>query len=210
MHYSYRARLCSAALLVLVSSLVAAAGPGPGPLPGAELETGLAQAMHLKKGTSERVGTSGQAIQAYMHAGLIDSKPNQRADYTDYYLLNKPARFMGHELVMIEEVAHNVHGDFYVEDGCCTSCDMPSTVAPELFSYAPDGHCYVSKQPSSAVEVRQMIKAFEVQDIGCIRYKGKNRLIQIKLVASGEGDQCDRLDQDLKVLINEVKRDRWD
>ena len=99
MHYSYRARLCSAALLVLVSSLAAAADP----VPGAELETGLAQAMHLKKGSSERVGTSGQAIQAYMRAGLIDSKPNQRADYTDYYLLNKPARFMGHELVMIEE-----------------------------------------------------------------------------------------------------------
>lgn len=113
MHYSYRARLCSAALLVLVSSLVAAADPGPGP--GAELETGLAQAMHLKKGSSERVGTSGQAIQAYMHAGLIDSKPNQRADYTDYYLLNKPARFMGHELVMIEEE----YMSRYI--GCCVS-----------------------------------------------------------------------------------------
>lgn len=115
MHYSYRARLCSAALLVLVSSLVAAADPGPGPGPGAELETGLAQAMHLKKGSSERVGTSGQAIQAYMHAGLIDSKPNQRADYTDYYLLKKPVRFMGHELVMIEEE----YMSRYI--GCCVS-----------------------------------------------------------------------------------------
>lgn len=83
--------------------------------------------------------------------------------------------------------AENVLGDFYVEDGCCTSCGMPSTVAPGLFSYALDGHCYVSKQPSSAIEIRQMIEAFEVQDIGCIRYKGKNRVIQIKLVASGEG-----------------------
>ena len=115
MHYSYRARLCSAALLVLVSSLAAAADPGPGPGPGAELETGLAQALHLKKGSSERVGTSGQAIQAYMRAGLIDSKPNQRADYTDYYLLNKPARFMGHELVMIEEE----YMARYI--GCCVS-----------------------------------------------------------------------------------------
>jgi len=114
-----------------------------------------------------------------------------------------------HEDVVRVAFSHNVHGDFYVEDGCCTSCGMPSTVAPELFSYAPDGHCYVSKQPSSAIEVRQMIEAFEVQDIGCIRYKGKNRVIQIKLVASGEGDQCDSLDQDLTMLIEEVKRDRW-
>lgn len=104
--------------------------------------------------------------------------------------------------------AENVLGDFYVEDGCCTSCGMPSTVAPGLFSYALDGHCYVSKQPSSAIEIRQMIEAFEVQDIGCIRYKGKNRVIQIKLVASGEGDQCDGLDQDLKALNEEVKLDR--
>ena len=88
MHRSCFARLGIAAVLTLASSLACAD-------PGTELETGLAQAMHLKKGTSERVGTSGKAIQAYMQAGLIDSKPNVRADYTDYYLLNKPARFMG-------------------------------------------------------------------------------------------------------------------
>lgn len=105
--------------------------------------------------------------------------------------------------------AENVHGDFYVEDGCCTSCGMPSTVAPELFSYAPDGHCFVSKQPSNAIEVRKMITAFEAQDIGCIRYKGTNRVIQIKLIASAEGDQCDGFQQDLKALNEEVKADRW-
>lgn len=102
----------------------------------------------------------------------------------------------------------NVSGDFYVEDGCCTSCGMPSTVAPELFSYAESGHCYVRKQPSDATELRKMIDAFEVQDIGCIRYKGTNRVIQIQLIVSGEGDQCDALDHDLKVLNDDVKADR--
>lgn len=104
--------------------------------------------------------------------------------------------------------AENVVGDFYVEDGCCTSCGMPSTVAPELFSYAADGHCFVSKQPTNAIEVRKMIIAFEVQDIGCIRYRGTERAIQLKLIASGEGDQCDRLDHDLQTLNEEVKADR--
>ncbi|WP_442881984.1 ferredoxin [Duganella sp. S19_KUP01_CR8] len=102
----------------------------------------------------------------------------------------------------------NSPGPFYVEDGCCTSCGMPSTVAPGLFSYANDGHCYVSKQPSDEKEVYQMIQAFEVQDIGCIRYRGSNRVIKIKLVALGEGDQCDRLDRDLQKLNQEIQADR--
>lgn len=102
----------------------------------------------------------------------------------------------------------NVPGAFYVEDGCCTSCGMPTTVAPGLFSYAQDGHCYVSKQPSDGKEVFQMIQAFEVQDIGCIRYKGSNRVVKIKLIALGEGDQCDQLDRDLQALNQEVQTDR--
>ncbi|WP_428503194.1 ferredoxin [Roseateles sp.] len=92
----------------------------------------------------------------------------------------------------------NVPGDFYVEDGCCTSCGMPTTEAPDLFEYDPDGHCYVRKQPTATDEVDRMILAFEVQDIGCIRYKGTDRAIQIRLVESGEGEQCDVLNPDLK------------
>jgi len=102
----------------------------------------------------------------------------------------------------------NVPGDFYVEDGCCTSCGMPTSEAPELFAYAPDGHCYVRKQPSSAKETWQMIGAFTVQDVGCIRYKGKNRVVQIRLIGAGEGDQCDHLSRDLDSLNDEVKADR--
>lgn len=79
------------------------------------LERGLAQAMQLKKGTTERIGTSGQAIQAYVQAGYIDKKPDARVDYTDYYVLKKPAPFMGHELVMIEEESMSE----YI--GCCVS-----------------------------------------------------------------------------------------
>lgn len=109
MHHFYRAKLCVSAIVLAIASPLASADTGP------ELEKGLASALHLKKGSSERVGTSGQAIQAYMQAGYIDAKPNLRADYTDYYLLNKPARFMGHELVMIEEE----YMSRYI--GCCIS-----------------------------------------------------------------------------------------
>ena len=102
----------------------------------------------------------------------------------------------------------NVPGDFYVENGCCLSCGMPTTEAPELFAYAPDGHCYVKRQPSSAGEMRQMIGALTVQDLDCIRYKGKNRVVQIRLIGVGAGDQCDHLPRDLKSLSDEVKADR--
>ncbi|MES2945756.1 MAG: hypothetical protein V4772_23050 [Pseudomonadota bacterium] len=103
----------------------------------------------------------------------------------------------------------NAPGDFYVEDGCCTSCNMPFTVAPDLFASDPDGHCYVSKQPADPGEVYRMVQAFSVQEVGCIRYKGKNRVIKIQLIATGEGNQCDSLDADLKSLHQEVKADRW-
>ncbi|MGK5081298.1 hypothetical protein [Janthinobacterium sp. HLX7-2] len=48
------------------------------------LESGLRHALQLKKGSSERTGTSGQAIRAYMRASLISRQPQQRFDYTDY------------------------------------------------------------------------------------------------------------------------------
>ena len=56
--------------------------------------------------------------------------------------------------------------------------------------------------------MRQMIGAFTVQDVGCIRYKGSNRVVQIRLVAAAEGDQCDHLPVDLQLLADEVKADR--
>lgn len=79
------------------------------------LESGLVQALHLKKGTTDRVGTSSKAIAAYAREGYIGKRPDQRFDYTDYYLLKKPASFMGHALVLIEEE--------YITQyiGCCVS-----------------------------------------------------------------------------------------
>ena len=50
-----------------------------------------------------------------------------------------------------------------------------------------------------------MISAFTVQDVGCIRYKGRNRAVQILLIGSGEGDH---LPSDLGLLNDEVKADR--
>lgn len=86
------------------------------------LEKGLTHALQLKKGTTARVGTSGKAIQTYIREGYVGKRPDQRFDYTDYYLLKKPASFMGHELVLIEEE--------YITQyiGCCVSPGAGVTV----------------------------------------------------------------------------------
>jgi len=86
------------------------------------LENGLADALRLKPGTTERAGNSGKAIQAYMREGVVNKKPNERADYTDYYIVKKPATFMGHELVVIEEE----YMSKYV--GCCVNPGAGITV----------------------------------------------------------------------------------
>jgi hypothetical protein len=112
---------------------------------------------------------------------------------------------------MLNLIPHpsNVPGDFYVENGCCISCNMPFTVADDLFSRdSSDGSCFVSKQPSNGREIYRMLNAFEVQDVGCIRYKGSSRVIKIKLIAMGEGDQCDQLDEDLVAIKQEVNLEK--
>jgi len=111
-----RTRRLLGALLLAASCASALAATDPG------LEMGLLHALHLKKGTTDRVGTSGKAIQAYMREGFISQRPQQRFDYTDYYLLKKPASFMGHELVLIEEE--------YITQyiGCCVSPGAGVTV----------------------------------------------------------------------------------
>lgn len=86
------------------------------------LEKQLIDALRYNKAKGERVGNSGKAIQAYMKAGVVAKKPTVRADYTDYYLLKKPASFMGHQLFIIEEE----YMSQYI--GCCVSEGVGVTV----------------------------------------------------------------------------------
>ena len=72
-------------------------------------------------------------------------------------------------------IAHseNAPGDFYVEDGCCLTCAVPFTVAPDLFAWTKEGceQCIVCKQPRTPGEMDRMLLALKVADVGCIRYK---------------------------------------
>ena len=90
-----------------------------------------------------------------------------------------------------QRYALNVIGPFYVEDGCCTSCGVPASIAPELFSQSDREHCYVRRQPENAAETEAMLRVIVTQDLGCIRYGGSDPAVLRCLVESGERAQCD-------------------
>ena len=87
----------------------------------------------------------------------------------------------------------NVIGDFYVEDGCCTACDVPQTEAPDLFGMTsePYYHCYVKRQPESEAEHDQMLSAIACAELQCIHYRGNDPAIISRLSAMDEIEICD-------------------
>jgi len=87
-------------------------------------------------------------------------------------------------------------------------CELPFTEAPELFGKLEDArgyaHCYVKRQPHTENEKEQMFSAIQVAELDCIRYRGSDRVFQLRLVEAGEGSICDHLPQDLESRSHEV------
>lgn len=96
---------------------------------------------------------------------------------------------------MPEPYPENVPGDFYVERDCCTLCDVPRTIAPNLFTYSgrTDGYdyCYVSKQPEDSNELKAMLEVIQCAELQCIHYRGTDPEIISRIRAMGEIAVCD-------------------
>jgi hypothetical protein len=108
---------------------------------------------------------------------------------------------------MTQHLPHpaNVPGDFYVEDGCCTMCEVPFSEAHDLFGISRYPiHCFVKRQPETPAEVDQMVRAIQFAELKCIRYRGTDRLLQLRLVETGEGETCDNLPVELRRRSEEV------
>jgi len=94
-------------------------------------------------------------------------------------------------------VKENVDGDFYVADGCCALCGVPSAQAPDLFGgfdqhgIATHEQCFVRKQPTNEGELKKLIDVMAVQEQMCIRYGGQNDAIKDRIKSVGEQDQID-------------------
>lgn len=110
---------------------------------------------------------------------------------------------------MLPKNAHplNTPGDFYVEDQCCTMCAVPFGEAPDLLgTTVNDDHCFVKKQPTTDDEMDQMVSAIQCAELGCIRYKGTERTIQIRLIEANEGSICDALPPDLQAVSDRLEQ----
>ncbi len=79
----------------------------------------------------------------------------------------------------------NAPGPFYVCDGCCTACDVPSSEAPGMFAYDEQGHCYVKRQPQNKSDLNQMIRVVYSAELECIRYKGEDKDVLRRLAEGG-------------------------
>src|SRR6476620_6047603 len=105
----------------------------------------------------------------------------------------------------------NVPGDFYVEDGCCTMCDVPRSEAPDLFASWPNAespeHCYVKRQPQNAANFERMFEVIRCAELQCIHYRGTNRQFQMRLIEIGEGLACDNLPPELRERAEVMDRD---
>jgi hypothetical protein len=80
--------------------------------------------------------------------------------------------------------------------------EVPFLDAPNLFGIFldPKGsqHCYVKRQPVSPAELDEMVNVIRCAEFQCIRYRGAEHLIQLRLVEADEGMVCDILPSDLR------------
>lgn len=114
------------------------------PIENKSLDNNLINSLKFNNEKKERNGNYGEAIRAYKKEGLIDKKPNQRADYTDYYLIKNPTKFMDHDLIIIEEE----YMDSYI--GCCVSPGAGVIVKvndsdENLKNFSKNNHCSLSE-----------------------------------------------------------------
>src|SRR5262245_25601752 len=95
----------------------------------------------------------------------------------------------------------NVPGDYFVEDGCFLTCEVPFLYAPNHFGWSLDErgqpqHCYVKRQPATPEEHARLFEAICHAETSCLMYRGRDRAIQERLVEAGEGAICVGLPED--------------
>ena len=88
----------------------------------------------------------------------------------------------------------NSTGPFYVEKGCCISCQAPYHEAPDLMAHDEDGgHCFFRRQPETPEEVERAIRACCISCVSAVRYSGDDPEILRSFRELGRIDACDVL-----------------
>ena len=91
----------------------------------------------------------------------------------------------------------NVAGPFYVENGCCTACDVWMNFGEEFLAFegpeAGGWHCYFHHQPSTDAEFAKVFELIGLVDMDCMRYRGSDPAVLKILTDMGHRDICDHL-----------------
>jgi hypothetical protein len=100
----------------------------------------------------------------------------------------------------------NAAGPFYVLKAQCISCGAPQAEAPGLVTLDDEVGCYFRKQPDTAGEVNDAIRAMFVSCVEAYRYGGTDPLIRRRLAELGYSHLCDHpLEGHPVVLRNHVR-----
>lgn len=106
--------------------------------------------------------------------------------------MSRSTREMAHTKTSRKAHHLNVVGDFYVEEDCCLCCGVPQSIAPDLFASLEEHDlCFVKKQPETPDELDRMIEVMATQDLGCIRYRGKDEATVQRILEVADIDVID-------------------
>ena len=98
----------------------------------------------------------------------------------------------------------NAPGPFYILDGCCTACGIPTSIAPTLFEFDSSDQCYVKQQPASDSELENAVRVLRAQELECVRYRGTDARILRRLAEAGEAEHCDHPLPGIGVVLRNV------
>lgn len=126
------------------------------------LAAGLVGAMRLNANRTERLAEPGEAIRAYIKAGYVRLKSELRDDYTDYRVVQLPAKFFGQELLVIEEEYLSKFIGCCVNEGTGVILRVTADLAP-LKAFAAANGCSVRDDRRDTVERLQKLKVKPVE-----------------------------------------------
>jgi len=68
---------------------------------------------------------------------------------------------------------------------------VPEAIAPELFAWDGNDHCFVKRQPTTPAETDQALQVVAHAELSCIRYRGLDPEVLARFAELGEPELCD-------------------
>lgn len=125
-----------------------------------ELEKRFAEALRPDEG-DVRQERAGKAIQGYQAANILPFKP-MRADFNDYYVVQRPTSFMGNQLVVVMEEYMLAYIGCCVDPGASVYVRLTGGIAP-IAAFARANKCRIEEYPDRNTFLRALPVAVNVE-----------------------------------------------